>query len=61
MTARSEPQTLFDVTKFSYIGSADSGDWIKFSNVDPIKDLIPDADLTPYTGKPSVIFTVKEA
>lgn len=25
-----------------------------------LKDLAPDADLTPYTGKPSVIFTVKE-
>lgn len=25
-----------------------------------IKDLAPDADLTPYTGKPSIVFTVKE-
>lgn len=25
-----------------------------------LKDLAPDADLTPYTGKPSVVFTVKE-
>lgn len=25
-----------------------------------LKDLAPDADLTPYTGKPAVIFTVKE-
>jgi putative phage-type endonuclease len=26
-----------------------------------LKALAPDADLTPYTGKPSVVFTVKEA
>lgn len=25
-----------------------------------IKDLLPDADLSPYTGKPSTVFTVKE-
>ncbi len=25
-----------------------------------LKDLAPDADLTPYTGKPSIVFTVKE-
>lgn len=25
-----------------------------------LKDLAPDADLTPYTGKPTTIFTVKE-
>lgn len=25
-----------------------------------LKDLAPNADLTPYTGKPSVVFTVKE-
>lgn len=26
-----------------------------------LKDLAPDADLTPYTGNPAVIFTVKES
>ncbi len=26
-----------------------------------LKDLAPDADLTPYTGKPAVIFTIKES
>lgn len=26
-----------------------------------LKDLAPDADLSPYTGKPSVVYTVREA
>jgi putative phage-type endonuclease len=26
-----------------------------------LKDLAPDADLTPYTGKPSIVFSIKES